>query len=770
MRLSIFAKSAIMLVFSIIMVVVPLLYTVNKTLSDVFFEQRRQVLHGSGLSFENRIKSFHDGIESVLWQSVRRADLAGALASGDAATVARIAADMDEHSFVDFVTISDTAGKVIARSHSPAKGDSVARQTNVRRSLEGRKMTIGVEGGTEVAFSVRGGAPVYHEGKIVGVLTTGVRLDQSELTDALKKELGTEVTIFRGDTRIATSLMDTGGKRMTGTKMDNKAVLEAVLGKSRDFETSDMRIGGQSYGAVYKPLKDAEGKVAGMLFLGAPMARQEAALSSVMAGILWVGGIMAVVMGLVGIVVSRYLITKPLAKVTGVIRDIVQDKAELSFRLDTSKGDEVAYLSSEVNNLMGKVDNMLCNIEGFKNLVNAIPDPVFAVDDQYKLLLANSRLCEVAGVSEPSLLVGRHINDIFKTDYYGSERCALRKVMHTRSRVVSDIFSLTIGGSVRQIRGLCDVIKDCRGDDAGFLQVASDVTDIVEKERAIQKQMEHMAEVNGKVIDIAGRVNASAESIQAQTAGVQNAAERQNGLMAETLHAIQQMNETVMDIARSASVASSQAGSGQEKAAGGEKVVREALQAINSVRALAEELHRNLSTLGEQAEGIGRIMNVISDIADQTNLLALNAAIEAARAGDAGRGFAVVADEVRKLAEKTMGATQEVRSAITTIQQSATANLAGMESVSVAVEKATRLSEDSHEALGQIVHLVSETSGQVASIAAAAEEQSAVSKHIADSVDEVSRLAGDTVRQTTESAATASQLAVLSRDLRAAVK
>jgi methyl-accepting chemotaxis protein len=172
-----------------------------------------------------------------------------------------------------------------------------------------------------------------------------------------------------------------------------------------------------------------------------------------------------------------------------------------------------------------------------------------------------------------------------------------------------------------------------------------------------------------------------------------------------------------------------------------------------------------MTTLGQQAQGIGQIMNVISDIADQTNLLALNAAIEAARAGDAGRGFAVVADEVRKLAEKTMAATKEVGDAISGIQDGTRKNILNVEQTVGKIDDATVLATKSGESLSEIVVLVDMATDQVRSIAAASEEQSAASEEINRSIEDISRISTETSGAMHQSSQAVVELANQSRVL-----
>jgi methyl-accepting chemotaxis protein len=230
-----------------------------------------------------------------------------------------------------------------------------------------------------------------------------------------------------------------------------------------------------------------------------------------------------------------------------------------------------------------------------------------------------------------------------------------------------------------------------------------------------------------------------------------------------------EMNSTVLEVARSAGQASEQAALTHSKAGEGAVVVNQLRQAIDEVNKVAATLQANMHSLGSQAESIGGVMTVISDIADQTNLLALNAAIEAARAGEAGRGFAVVADEVRKLAEKTMSATQEVSASINAIQHSTQVNVEEVNNAVRSVTTATKLAESSGEALREIVSLASASSAVVASIATAAEEQSATSEEINRSVEEINQVIGETTRGMAQSASAVQGLTHMAQELRQAM-
>ena len=241
-------------------------------------------------------------------------------------------------------------------------------------------------------------------------------------------------------------------------------------------------------------------------------------------------------------------------------------------------------------------------------------------------------------------------------------------------------------------------------------------------------------------------VSTVTEQLSALIVQSSRGAEEQAHRVSITSSAMDEMNATVGEVAENAAKASETSDSARAKAQEGAQMVGNVVNAITAVQRQSIEVKTDMSALGKQADGIGQIMSVISDIADQTNLLALNAAIEAARAGDAGRGFAVVADEVRKLAEKTMAATQEVGGVIRGIQEGTRKSIDGVERSVAILEGATQRATISGESLAQIVILVEQASDQVRSIATASEQQSASSEEISRAVEQVATISAETAQ------------------------
>ena len=262
----------------------------------------------------------------------------------------------------------------------------------------------------------------------------------------------------------------------------------------------------------------------------------------------------------------------------------------------------------------------------------------------------------------------------------------------------------------------------------------------------------------GRLEAIVEKVTGAAEAIAARSRDIREGTDVQRDRIQSTATAMEEMNATVLEVARNASEAAESGNRARSQAEKGSEVVSQSVEALRATYSEADHLQENMNQLGGQAESIGRILGVITDIADQTNLLALNAAIEAARAGEAGRGFAVVADEVRKLAEKTMTATREVGEAIAGIQNAATANIGTTRKVLDDLSRAVDLSNHSGEALRAIVAGVQTSADQIRGIATAAEEQSAASEEINKSVEEINGITTSTARNVADSARAVEEL------------
>ena len=283
-----------------------------------------------------------------------------------------------------------------------------------------------------------------------------------------------------------------------------------------------------------------------------------------------------------------------------------------------------------------------------------------------------------------------------------------------------------------------------------------------EAERAMADGKNQAAGRLGGVVSV---ISSASDELSVQIEQSTRGSDSQAQRVSETATAMEEMNATVLEVARNAAEAADTSAKARGKAEEGARDVDRVVRFMEEVKGNARQSLEDMGTLGKQAENIGQILNVISDIADQTNLLALNAAIEAARAGEAGRGFAVVADEVRKLAEKTMTATKEVGEAIRGIQDGTRKNYDNVAQAVAAIEEATGLAGQSRGTLGEIVTLVERAADQVRAIATASEQQSSTSEEINRSIEEINRISSETADAMRQSVQAVDALADQAREL-----
>ena len=273
--------------------------------------------------------------------------LVEAVARRDHAAAAALGKELMDMAGSEFITITDEKGIVVGRGHSPKYGDDVNNQETVAAGRKGESV-VGIVAGTVVPFTLRAGAPLVHEGKVVGTVGIGISLASEAYVDRLKKETDLEATIFKGDIRAMTTLIR-DGKRLIGTKLQNTAVSEAVLQRGETV-SGELQLLGRPYSVVYWPILNMAGKPVGMWFTGQPLdtvvqARREALRNALLAAL----GI-TLVFALVAFVIGRML-ASPVKRITAFAETVAG--GDLDAPLSVRARDETGRLAGSLHTMVG---------------------------------------------------------------------------------------------------------------------------------------------------------------------------------------------------------------------------------------------------------------------------------------------------------------------------------------------------------------------------------------------------------------------------------
>jgi methyl-accepting chemotaxis protein WspA len=526
---------------------------------------------------------------------------------------------------------------------------------------------------------------------LVGGLWLGKNRELTSVTpivDDVKRLVGGTCTIFQrmndaGDMlRVATNVENLDKKRAIGTFIPavnadgtaNAVVAAAIKGqpyRGLAFVVNTW------YLTAYEPLKDARGKIIGMLFVGEKLEAVDSLRKAIMSIKVGKTGYVAVIGGKGGEHQGRYIISKDGSRDGESLwnsKDMdgslfVQEMVKQSMNLP--KG-EVFHQTYHWQNLGDPAPRKKASAAVYFAPFDWVISAGTYEEDYY------APIVRVQGV------IKRLQGEVFLTGalililaiilawIFGNR---IIKPLEVTTKLAKGIAEGNVGLARQELQDL--PAKLLRPPKQG--RIFRDEDETKELLSAFRTMTGNLDSLIGQVQKSGIQVTTSATEIAASARELEATVAEQAASTTQVTATSREISATAEDLVQTMDKVSGNLNGTINMAEEGRSDLTTMEGAMRNLMKATGSISSKLSVINDRANKISHVVTTINKISDQTNLLALNAAIEAEKAGEFGKGFSVVAREVSRLADQTAIATQDIEHVVKEMQSSVSSGVMEMD-------------------------------------------------------------------------------------------